>query len=461
MSTRMTPEDRRVITFYSYKGGVGRTMALANCAYRLANTHGLKVIAVDWDLEAPGLHRYFGITDEVAAKTNGVLDYFLAWGAAVKRGDPEPPSEEREVMGWILPVEDKDHKPKYGELSVLLAGRQDRGYDQRLSRFDWREFYADEGGAAAVEALRKKLVDRADVVLVDSRTGLTDAGGVCAIQIPDGVVLLTAPNEQSLEGTREIARRISRASAEERAGRPRAKVWLSVSRTPSNEESYLAEDWFEKHALWFEKGIEQGLWLKEDHTDGIRTLEIPHVGRWGFGENLLVLGPETETRDPLERAYVRLTETLLRWVRGEPPIPVIEPRSPTEASEPKDVAALEREAREAEERGDVLGLGITLLESGSHPRKIRKKIGRNPEARAGAWYLPVARGPRTAHARTCKTWSNADAREPLEREQGGVREGSRNGSKPWEQGNSGLCARQHGGQCSRAAGLRNGSSSVR
>src|SRR5215468_7238933 len=47
----MTPPDRRVITFYSYKGGVGRTMALANVAYRLANTHGLKVIAVDWDLE--------------------------------------------------------------------------------------------------------------------------------------------------------------------------------------------------------------------------------------------------------------------------------------------------------------------------------------------------------------------------------------------------------------------------
>src|SRR5277367_793229 len=103
----MTPADRRVITFYSYKGGVGRTMALANVAYRLADTHGLRVIAVDWDLEAPGLHRFFGITSEMAAKTNGILDYFLAWGAAVKRGDPEAPPEEREVANWILSVEDE------------------------------------------------------------------------------------------------------------------------------------------------------------------------------------------------------------------------------------------------------------------------------------------------------------------------------------------------------------------
>lgn len=47
-----------VITFYSYKGGTGRTMALANVAWILA-ANGHRVLAVDWDLEAPGLHRFF------------------------------------------------------------------------------------------------------------------------------------------------------------------------------------------------------------------------------------------------------------------------------------------------------------------------------------------------------------------------------------------------------------------
>ena len=48
----------KIVTFYSYKGGTGRTMALANVGWILAST-GLKVLVVDWDLDSPGLHRYF------------------------------------------------------------------------------------------------------------------------------------------------------------------------------------------------------------------------------------------------------------------------------------------------------------------------------------------------------------------------------------------------------------------
>ena len=45
----------KTITFYSYKGGVGRTLALANIAKRLSE-FGKKVCLIDFDLEAPGLH---------------------------------------------------------------------------------------------------------------------------------------------------------------------------------------------------------------------------------------------------------------------------------------------------------------------------------------------------------------------------------------------------------------------
>ena len=50
-------EPGRIITFYSYKGGTGRSMALANVAWLLA-TARKRVLMIDWDLEAPGLHRY-------------------------------------------------------------------------------------------------------------------------------------------------------------------------------------------------------------------------------------------------------------------------------------------------------------------------------------------------------------------------------------------------------------------
>jgi len=48
----------RIITFYSYKGGVGRTFSLANIAVLLSK-RGKLVLLIDWDLEAPGLLRYF------------------------------------------------------------------------------------------------------------------------------------------------------------------------------------------------------------------------------------------------------------------------------------------------------------------------------------------------------------------------------------------------------------------
>src|SRR5215472_2360576 len=49
-----------VITFYSFKGGTGRTMALANVATSLSiQRPQWNIHLLDWDLEAPGLHQFF------------------------------------------------------------------------------------------------------------------------------------------------------------------------------------------------------------------------------------------------------------------------------------------------------------------------------------------------------------------------------------------------------------------
>jgi MinD-like ATPase involved in chromosome partitioning or flagellar assembly len=60
---REASDPAEIITFYSYKGGTGRSMALANVACLLAQRtlreSGGSILAVDWDLEAPGLHRFF------------------------------------------------------------------------------------------------------------------------------------------------------------------------------------------------------------------------------------------------------------------------------------------------------------------------------------------------------------------------------------------------------------------
>jgi MinD-like ATPase involved in chromosome partitioning or flagellar assembly len=67
--------EGKIVTFYSYKGGTGRTMALANTAWILAS-NGKKVLVVDWDLDSPGLHKFYHPFLDSAAISGapGVID---------------------------------------------------------------------------------------------------------------------------------------------------------------------------------------------------------------------------------------------------------------------------------------------------------------------------------------------------------------------------------------------------
>src|SRR5204863_7393525 len=84
MPSAARPPLGRIITFYSYKGGTGRTMALANVAWILASA-GKKVLAADWDLEAPGLDRFFApfLPVSPVANLSGVIDLVRAYEAHI------------------------------------------------------------------------------------------------------------------------------------------------------------------------------------------------------------------------------------------------------------------------------------------------------------------------------------------------------------------------------------------
>src|SRR6185369_5293034 len=87
----------RILTFYSYKGGTGRSMHLANVAWILAS-NGKRVLIVDWDLEAPGLHRYFHpfLLDKELTATDGLIDFFWVFAEAAMT----PVSDSERAQGW-------------------------------------------------------------------------------------------------------------------------------------------------------------------------------------------------------------------------------------------------------------------------------------------------------------------------------------------------------------------------
>ena len=73
----VTAEDKnQIISFYSYKGGVGRTIALIQTAYNLAKA-GKRVMMLDLDIEAPSLHKIFEkeVQNEKFGIKYGIVDY--------------------------------------------------------------------------------------------------------------------------------------------------------------------------------------------------------------------------------------------------------------------------------------------------------------------------------------------------------------------------------------------------
>lgn len=242
MSTTPPRKPGRIITFYSYKGGTGRSMALANVAWLLASS-GARVLAIDWDLEAPGLHRYFEpfLTDYRPHQTKGVIDFVRAFASAAVSA---PIAGEREdwyreysnLLTYAIPT--NWVFPGAGCLDFVPAGMQDSAYGVRVNSFDWQSFYDRLGGGILLEATKKSLRELYDFILVDSRTGVSDTAGVCTVQMPDEVVVFFTLNRQSIFGASAAAKSIFdlRQSPD---GTPTVTIWPVPTRVDSAEKERL------------------------------------------------------------------------------------------------------------------------------------------------------------------------------------------------------------------------------
>ena len=185
-----------VTTFYSFKGGVGRTMALVNAAVELAN-RGRRVVVVDFDLEAPGLDSFRILRPE--KKTPGIVDFVRQYLDTARAPAVKDFVYQASGVG-----------KEGGELWVMPAGADRREYGVKFRDIDWQDLYARRDGYLLFEDLKEqwKEILQADWVFVDSRTGHTDTGGICTRQLPDAVVAVFFPNAQNRRGLAAVVRQI-------------------------------------------------------------------------------------------------------------------------------------------------------------------------------------------------------------------------------------------------------------
>ena len=194
-----------VTTFYSYKGGVGRTLALVNVAYELAKS-GQNVLVVDFDLEAPAIHSgtWRGPAQgpphqEGRARSThpGIVEYVGRFINTMRA----PRAEDH-----IVDATPTDDEKCAGKIALMPSGALNDEYGRRLSAIDWNELYRKYDGYVMFEDLREQWrILGYDYVLLDSRTGVTDVGGICTRHLPDAVVMMFRPDDQSLEGTAGVA----------------------------------------------------------------------------------------------------------------------------------------------------------------------------------------------------------------------------------------------------------------
>src|SRR5437016_10345597 len=182
-----------LVTFYSYKGGVGRTMALANVATLLA-TWGKKVLVVDWDLEAPGVEHFLveaGAELIATQERPGLVDLLTELS--------EKNSSDFAETAWTSLLIETRIPGTSAKISLLTAGARTKGYFKNVRRLDVKSFYEEKNGGHIIEALRRAWKSNFDFVLVDSRTGITDIGGICTIQLPDALAIVFTATAQRLD----------------------------------------------------------------------------------------------------------------------------------------------------------------------------------------------------------------------------------------------------------------------
>jgi eukaryotic-like serine/threonine-protein kinase len=322
---------------------------MANIAFLLARSNSTsdpaptrRVLVIDWDFEAPGSHYYFRPYLETKSAgrfegSPGCLELFERLErerSTESKYDPKHFVDNRkEAKRWF---EAHDLEPYLLRtvspgLSLIKAGCFDESYPRRVSTFRWDALFHATVGlfTGFADFLRSSF----DFVLIDSRTGITDTGGICTMLLPDKLVVVFTPNQQSLVGIENLVREAVAYRRRSPDGRP-LTIFPLLSRVDSIKPQLL-EAWRNGHSSdpsiaaqlpagmpGYQPMFEQ-LFAKLYAQSSVRLDEyfnevvLQHIPDYSYGEPVAVELESIDSRISLARSYSafrdRLVELDVPW----------------------------------------------------------------------------------------------------------------------------------------------------
>ena len=280
-------------------------MALANAACILAG-RGRRVLMIDFDLEAPGLTMLAlkQLASPEQACPAGLVDLILdvlTDPANSPLADKENPARYAEEYVCSLNIPEHLIRMEGGKLDLMPCGRLDAGYEERLYSIDFAELYAEGIGQPLFKHFRNLVRDSKlyDYILIDSRTGFSDEGGISTRDLADHIFVLTGLNRQNIDGTVRFLTRLKASGWKE------GEVLFILSPIPIGYEELRAERTEDA-----QKEIEEKTGFKAN-----LDLYIPYHPRLALDEDPFVYN---WTKTPLFNAYESVCKMLQELAEDTP-----------------------------------------------------------------------------------------------------------------------------------------------
>jgi cellulose biosynthesis protein BcsQ len=293
-------------------------MILANVAWILAS-NGKRVLVVDWDLDAPGIHRYFHpfLSDDELTSTKGLIDFLDDFINTALT--PFDENEEDNDENWYEQFAEKlqqnytvslDWKFPKGTLDFVPAGRQGTLYTERVNSFDWEIFYERFGGGQFLEIVKEKMRAKYDYILIDSQTGIKDSSGICTVQMPDRLVVFFTANEQSISGAAGVADSINKQWQENGEESRPPNEWLIYPVLARTDRTEIDKLDLARNYVKFKFAPFLQYLSETEQEEYWGNIEIPYFPWYAYEEVLVTFRDNPYQRDSLLAAIERLVTYL-------------------------------------------------------------------------------------------------------------------------------------------------------